>query len=196
MSCLTPGKIRIGYTVSRRKAEPGYRKEDLPTLDRLATDKPNWFAKNRRHRSGGRLIPGSGFKVGFGYMVIMPKAAYLTWHGQKFEGRGIVPDVDDRAMQIALPDLATPATRILDREHRLTDEAYLAFSVANPELNVERTREGEIVIVPPPGGESDFRAVEAGGNLRDWARRDGWSKASFCRSERSGRGCKVTSRFV
>src|SRR6202035_2313099 len=43
--------------------------------------------------TAGRLIPGSGFKVGFGYMVIMPKAAYLTWHGQKFEGRGVVPDI-------------------------------------------------------------------------------------------------------
>jgi Uma2 family endonuclease len=79
-------------------------------------------------------------------------------------------------MQIALPDLTTPATLILDREHRLTDEAYLAFCVANPELNVERTREGEIVIVPPPGGESDFRTLEAGGMLREWAKRDGRGK--------------------
>ena len=43
--------------------------------------------------TAGRLIPGSGFKVGHGYMVIMPKAAYLTWSGQRFEGKGIVPDV-------------------------------------------------------------------------------------------------------
>jgi C-terminal processing protease CtpA/Prc len=149
MSYLTPGKIPIGYTVSRRKAEAGYRKEDLPTLGRLATDKPNWFAiaslaikyagrdpsvalvseglgPQKWHgrivilvnehtvsagemvsafaqennlakivgtETAGRLIPGSGFKVGFGYMVIMPKAAYLTWHGQRFEGRGIIPDV-------------------------------------------------------------------------------------------------------
>ncbi len=46
----------------------------------------------------------------------------------------------------------------IDREHRLTDEAYFAFCVAtNPDLNVELTSEGEIFIVPPPGGESDFR---------------------------------------
>jgi len=75
-------------------------------------------------------------------------------------------------MQIALPDLTAPATLILDREHRLTDEEYVAFCVANPDLNVERTRAGEIVIVPPPGGESDFRTLEAGGILREWARRD------------------------
>jgi carboxyl-terminal processing protease len=149
MSYLTPDKIPIGYTVSRRKAEGGYKKQDLPTLGRLPTDKPNWLAiaslaikyvgrdpsvaivseglgpqkwhcrivilvnehtvsagemvsafaqENSLARivgteTAGRLIPGSGFKVGSGYMVIMPKAAYLTWHGQTFEGRGILPDV-------------------------------------------------------------------------------------------------------
>ena len=75
-------------------------------------------------------------------------------------------------MQIALPDLNVPATLILDRDHRLTDETYFAFCAANPELNVERTREGEIVIVPPSGGESDFRTLEAGGIPREWARQD------------------------
>lgn len=150
MSHLTPDKIPIGYTVSRRKAEAGYRKEDLPKLDRLPTDKPNWIAvaslalkfggrdpsvvfvseglgSQKWHgrvvilvnehtvsagemvsafaqenalakivgtETAGRLIPGSGFKVGHGYMVIMPKAAYLTWSGQRFEGTGILPDVE------------------------------------------------------------------------------------------------------
>ncbi len=149
MSHLTPGKIPIGYTLSRRKSEAGYKKEDLPKLDRLPTDKPNWVAiaslalkfgardpsvvlvseglgpqkwhgriailvnehtvsagemisafaqENALARiigteTAGRLIPGSGFKVGHGYMVILPKAAYLTWNGQRFEGRGIIPDV-------------------------------------------------------------------------------------------------------
>ena len=45
------------------------------------------------NQTAGRLIPGSGFKVGYGYRVILPKAAYITWQGQTFEGRGLVPDV-------------------------------------------------------------------------------------------------------
>jgi C-terminal processing protease CtpA/Prc len=53
----------------------------------------NNLAKIVGIETAGRLIPGSGFKVGHGYMVIMPKAAYITWGGQKFEGRGIQPDV-------------------------------------------------------------------------------------------------------
>lgn len=53
----------------------------------------NNLAKIVGTETAGRLIPGSGFKVGEGYMLIMPKAAYITWGGQRFEGHGIVPDV-------------------------------------------------------------------------------------------------------
>jgi C-terminal processing protease CtpA/Prc len=44
--------------------------------------------------TAGRLIPGSGFKVGQGYMLIMPKAQYITWQGHRFEGAGIKPDLE------------------------------------------------------------------------------------------------------
>jgi carboxyl-terminal processing protease len=150
MSHLTPDKLPIGYTVTRRKAESGYTKEALRKLDCLPTSRPNalailemalkfagrdpsvllvseglgpqpWhgrlviltneytvsagemvcaFAQENKlaklvgTETAGRLIPGSGFKVGHGYMVIMPKAAYITWHGNRFEGRGVRPDVD------------------------------------------------------------------------------------------------------
>src|SRR5580658_4957877 len=58
----------------------------------------------------------------------------------------------------------------------LTDEACLAFCEANPDLNLERTREGEIVIVPPPEGESDFRTLGAGARLYEWVGGDGRGK--------------------
>jgi Uma2 family endonuclease len=79
--------------------------------------------------------------------------------------------------QIALPELSGPATLILDGEHRLTDDEYWAFCVANPDLKVELTSEGEIVIVPPPGGESDFRNLSVTTSLDLWARQDGRGKA-------------------
>jgi C-terminal processing protease CtpA/Prc len=41
-----------------------------------------------------RLIPGSGFKIGQGYMLIMPKAEYITWQGHRFEGSGVKPDFE------------------------------------------------------------------------------------------------------
>lgn len=149
MSHLTPNKLPIGYTVTRRRAEAGYQKEKLRKLDRLPTDLPNalgvatmalkyvgrdssialvseglgpkrWhgrvailvnehtvsagemvsafatenhLAKIVGTETAGRLIPGSGFKVGHGYMLIIPKAEHLTWQGHKFEGTGIKPDV-------------------------------------------------------------------------------------------------------
>jgi C-terminal processing protease CtpA/Prc len=150
MSHLTPNKLPIGYTVTRRCAERGYAKEKLRTFDRLPTDLPNilgiatmalkyagrdssvaliseglgakrWHGRvailvnehtvsagemvsafaAENHlatiigtETAGRLIPGSGFKVGHGYMLIMPKAEYLTWQGRRFEGAGIKPEVE------------------------------------------------------------------------------------------------------
>jgi Uma2 family endonuclease len=79
-------------------------------------------------------------------------------------------------MQIELPELTASATLILDRDDRLTDDEYFGFCAANPDLNVERTSEGEIVIVPPPGGESDFRNVSVTTSLTLWARMDGRGK--------------------
>jgi carboxyl-terminal processing protease len=150
MSHLTPGKLPIGYTVTRKLAESGFDKNALRKLDRLPTHLPNpiaiasmaiqflgrdpsvllvseglgakrWhgrvailvnehtvsagemiaafasengLAKIIGTETAGRLIPGSGFKVGYGYMLVMPKAEYVTWHGQRFEGVGVKPDVE------------------------------------------------------------------------------------------------------
>ncbi len=149
MSHLTPDRIPIGYTVTRKRAEKGYDKASLPKLDRLPTNLPNplaianmaikfvgrdtsvallseglgrkkWHGRvailvnehtisagemvaafaseNRLARivgaeTAGRLIPGSGAKIGAGYMLVIPKAAYHTWAGRCFEGHGIKPDV-------------------------------------------------------------------------------------------------------
>lgn len=152
MSYLTPNRMPIGYTLSRKRAESGYQKESLPKLDKLPTHLPNPMAiasmalryggrdssvvlvtegkgAQRWHghiailtnehtvsagemvaafaaenglativgtETAGRLIPGSGTKVGEGYMLIMPKAEYITWQGRRFEGRGVGPNVRAR----------------------------------------------------------------------------------------------------
>jgi Uma2 family endonuclease len=80
-------------------------------------------------------------------------------------------------MQIALPDLTLPATLSFDPENRLNDDEYYEFCVANADINFERTSEGEIIIVPPAGGESDFRNVEVIGLLREWAKKNGDGRA-------------------
>lgn len=58
------------------------------------------------------------------------------------------------------------------------DAAYLAFCRANPNLRVERTAEGEILIVPPAGFESSYRNSNVTAQLHKWAEEDGRGKAS------------------
>jgi C-terminal processing protease CtpA/Prc len=46
-------------------------------------------------KTPGRLVATSAFKVGQGYRVALPVAAYHTWKGTNLEGRGVTPDVDE-----------------------------------------------------------------------------------------------------
>jgi Uma2 family endonuclease len=76
-------------------------------------------------------------------------------------------------MHVALPELESPVKLLMDPEHPLTDDQYFAFCAANSSLNIERTARGEIVIVPPAGGESDYRNTQLATRLTMWAMQDG-----------------------
>ena len=45
-------------------------------------------------RTPGRLLSGSAFRAGFGYMVGLPVAVYLTWEGRLIEGKGVTPSLN------------------------------------------------------------------------------------------------------
>jgi C-terminal processing protease CtpA/Prc len=147
MGYLTPGKLPVGYSLTRKRAERGYRKEDLPQFRGIP--KYKWmlpllllrfagrdhsivvvteglgqqkfhgrvvllvnehtagagemvarFAKENRLgtivgvRTAGRLLGGRGFKVGAGYIAVLPVGCYLTWEGERSEGSGVVPDAE------------------------------------------------------------------------------------------------------
>ena len=68
--------------------------------------------------------------------------------------------------------LETPARIVLERENGTALEAYLAFCRANPDLRVERTAEGEIVLMPPAGAESSHRSLKVAAQLHMWAEQD------------------------
>jgi carboxyl-terminal processing protease len=55
-------------------------------------------------KTAGRLVATSAFKVGFGYRVALPVAAYYTWKGTNLEGRGVVPDIEERISPQSLWD--------------------------------------------------------------------------------------------
>jgi Uma2 family endonuclease len=74
---------------------------------------------------------------------------------------------------VSLPEHATEVRLLLGRDRRLSDEAYLAFCLTNPDLRVERSAEGEIIIVPPAGFESSHRNAKVTAQLVQWADKDG-----------------------
>jgi carboxyl-terminal processing protease len=53
-------------------------------------------------KTPGRLVATSAFKVGHGYRVALPVAAYHTWNGTNLEGRGITPDISEPLSTAAL----------------------------------------------------------------------------------------------
>ena len=44
-------------------------------------------------KTPGRLVSTSGVKLGFGYRLIVPVAAYVSAKGKQIQGAGITPDL-------------------------------------------------------------------------------------------------------
>ena len=78
---------------------------------------------------------------------------------------------------VALPKMEAPVKLVLDTDHPLSDKAYADFCAANPDLRLERTAQGEIIIVPPAGGESSYRSVTLAAQLERWAKRNSRGRA-------------------
>jgi C-terminal processing protease CtpA/Prc len=148
MSYLTPDRVPVGYSVTRRRAEQSFSKEKLPVFDRIPSKKlglvplllkfasrdqsvaiatenlgkqrfhgkvvllvnehsasscemvaafasENKLAKIVGTKTPGRLLGGHSFRVGNGYRIALPVAAYYTWNGTFLEGRGVTPDVEE-----------------------------------------------------------------------------------------------------
>jgi Uma2 family endonuclease len=56
---------------------------------------------------------------------------------------------------------------------KINDDDFFEFCQANRDLRIERTKEGEVIIMPPTGGETGRRNFELTGAFRSWARADG-----------------------
>lgn len=59
----------------------------------------------------------------------------------------------------------------------MTDDDFLALSRLNEFLRFEMTAQGELIIMPPSGGESAFRDLAIGAQLHLWAKKRGSGKA-------------------
>lgn len=56
---------------------------------------------------------------------------------------------------------------------RLNDEAFYEFCRANDEWRIERTAEGDIIILPPTGGKTGIRNFKLIGKFFMWVEADG-----------------------
>lgn len=74
-------------------------------------------------------------------------------------------------MQILVEESERPMA--IQWERGMTDDEYFQFCADNPDLRIERSVEGDILIMPPVGGEGSFRNSELSAELRTWARKDG-----------------------
>jgi len=62
-------------------------------------------------KTAGRLLSGSTFRAGEGYIVVLPVAAYLTWQGRLIEGKGVTPSIPVELLPDNLLDGKDPQTQ-------------------------------------------------------------------------------------
>jgi Uma2 family endonuclease len=55
---------------------------------------------------------------------------------------------------------------------KLTEEQFIVLCQENPELRLELSAQGELIIMPPTGSEGAWRSGEVFGSLRDWAKQN------------------------
>ncbi len=79
-------------------------------------------------------------------------------------------------MQLILNDVESQAPVIL-HPPPMTDVEFFDFCQLYPDFRIERTAEGEVIIMPGTGLETSFRNNELSALLREWARADGRGKA-------------------
>ena len=66
----------------------------------------------------------------------------------------------------------TTLTLNLDAIVQLTYDSFYALCQANPDTKFERTAKGELVVMPPTGGETGNRNIELAFQLQAWSRQN------------------------
>lgn len=74
--------------------------------------------------------------------------------------------------QIAISSSPVPLTLQMG-SLQLSDDELFELCARNPELRIERTSEGDLIVMTPAGGASGHRNAEIVGALRNWALSDG-----------------------
>lgn len=62
----------------------------------------------------------------------------------------------------------TALTLNLDAVVQLTDDTFYALCRANPNIQFERTAKGELIVMPPTGGETGRRNLDLSMQMGIW----------------------------
>ncbi len=84
-----------------------------------------------------------------------------------------LPGITMESMQFVLNGLEAESRVLIQPARRMTEDEYYEFCQANPNLRIECTTDGEIVIMAPPGAETSYRNANLTAQLGNWAKRDG-----------------------
>ncbi len=171
MGYLTPDKREVGYSLTRKRAERGYKKEELARFGKIPKHKRSLiplvfrfafaeksivvvteglgpqpfqgrivilvnehtasagemvaaFAQENKlativgTKTAGRLLSGDRFNLGYGYLLGLATAQYLTWNGKLIEGAGVIPDgevfLDPDALQLGRDTQLEEAMHVLN----------------------------------------------------------------------------------
>ena len=79
-------------------------------------------------------------------------------------------------MSVALPERQS-YIRLQNGSQGFSDEAFVEFCRANPSLRIERSSQGDLIVMPPAGGESSRRNMKVAAQLDNWADEDGRGQA-------------------
>jgi Uma2 family endonuclease len=78
-------------------------------------------------------------------------------------------------MQVVLPD--TEDSYAIRPTAPMDNDVFYEFCMANSDLRIEREANGEIIIMPPTGGETGFRNGDLMTQLGVWSKADGRGRA-------------------
>ena len=76
--------------------------------------------------TAGRLLSGTTFRVGSGYIVGLPVAAYLTWKGKLIEGKGVSPLLAELSVNNCSKVRCTDAEGLRIGKAKMSQESVLA----------------------------------------------------------------------
>lgn len=76
-------------------------------------------------------------------------------------------------IETIIPNTIAPVRWQLLPDPKISDEDFLVLCQANPDMRLERTAEGAIIIMPPAGAETGRTNADLAFQVVAWAKRDG-----------------------